>query len=90
MGTMVVVILTEMVLPTPSTIVPTVVNLGETSLDAQIRMVTVGQIPQVSQVGTETVIQPIGCKRLIPMVMADTTTTVPIAVVRMQNLMNSL
>ena len=89
MGTMAVVILTEMVLPTPSTIVPTVVNLGETSLDAQIRMVTVGQIPQESQDGTVTVIQPIGCKRLIPMVMADTTTTAQIAVARMQNPMNS-
>ena len=89
MGTMAVVILTEMVLPTPSTIVPTVVNLGETSLDAQIPMVTVGQIPQESQVGTETVIQPIGCKRLIPMAMGDTTTTVQIVVARMQNPMNS-
>ena len=89
MATMAVVILMEMDLPIPSTIVPTVVNLGVTSLDAPIRMVTVGQTPQGSQVGTETAIQPIGCKRLIPMVMVDTTTTVQIAVARMQNPTNS-
>ena len=78
-----------MVLPIPSMIVPIAENLGETPLGAPIRMVTDGPIRPENLVGMETVIQPIGCKRLIPMVMADTTTTAQIAVARMQNPMNS-
>ena len=78
-----------MVLPIPSMIVPIAENLGETPLGAPIRMVTDGPIRPENLVGMETVIQPIGCKRLIQMEMGDMTITAQIAAVRTRSRMNS-
>ena len=89
MDIMAVVISMVMVLPTPLMIAPIAENLGVTPSDAQIRMVTVGPTRRENPAGMEIAIRPTGCKRSIPMAMADTTITVQIAVARTRNQMNS-